>query len=105
MDELHTALEQMGERLNQDVIIVDVRTPEEFSEGHVPGAKNFPLDQLDRHVNEIKKFKEVYIYCKSGGRVGAAKQFLEGSGITEMNCVLAGGFPNWAAWGFEIEFD
>ncbi len=91
--------------LDQNTVIVDVRTPDEFAEGHVPGSKNFPVDEIDQHAQELKKYSEIYVYCRSGGRVGVAAQILGALGVKNLNCVLSGGFPNWAARGYEIEFD
>ena len=105
MDDLHEKKETFGNRLNQDIIIVDVRTPEEYLDGHVPGSKNFPVDEIEHHVQELKKYKEIYVYCLAGGRVRAATQILEQAGISNLHCVFKGGFPNWAARGFEIEFE
>lgn len=105
MDDLNEKWETLGRKPSTETLIVDIRTPEEFSEGHVPGATNLPVDQIDQHVNALKKYKEVYLYCRSGGRVTAAAQILEPMGLTNLQCVFSGGFPNWAARGFEIEFD
>ena len=52
---------------NTEYIIVDVRTKEEYDEGHVEGAINIPYDEIDESVN-LDKNKIIMIYCKSGAR-------------------------------------
>ena len=64
---------------------VDVRTPEEYSGGHVPGAINIPLDQVQNRLDEFKDMpKPVVVYCRSGARSGMATSILQGAGIKEV---------------------
>lgn len=60
--------------------VVDVRTPAEFEQGHVPGSRNIPLDQLVARMGEIDPAGPVLLCCASGGRSGMAKQMLEREG-------------------------
>ena len=62
-------------------IIVDVRTVEEWKEGHAPCSVNYPLDMVTKKAQELKKFSKVVIVCKSGGRAGNAKTQLEALGV------------------------
>lgn len=65
--------------------LVDVRTPAEYAEGHVPGAINIPLDQIQNRLDEFKDLpKPVVAYCRSGSRSGMATAILKGAGITEV---------------------
>ncbi|MBC7536656.1 MAG: rhodanese-like domain-containing protein [Ferruginibacter sp.] len=67
-----------------DVTIIDVRTPEEFTEGHFPNAINIPLDQVAQRIEEFRKMKKPIIaYCRSGNRSGAAVSILKQNGIAE----------------------
>lgn len=61
--------------------IVDVRTKEEFDEGHVVGAKNIPYDEIDENVS-LDKTKTILVYCRSGRRSGIAKDTLTNLGYT-----------------------
>lgn len=88
--------------LSSEELILDVRTEEEFSEGHVPGAANIPFDQVMSHVNELKKYKTIYVYCKAGGRAITACDILSSMGLNNLACVESGGFPNWEKAGFEV---
>jgi phage shock protein E len=75
-------------------LLVDVRTPGEFSAGHIPGALNIPLDQLGGRADELRKDgKPVVVYCASGMRSAQAKRFLVGAGIVEVHDL--GGIGRW----------
>jgi rhodanese-related sulfurtransferase len=99
MTELHSATRNLAEH----ELILDVRTPGEFAEGHVPGAKNIPVDTLLNHTGEITGFKTVYIYCRSGGRAVMAGQILGSIGVQDIRCVDSGGFPDWLRLGLPCE--
>lgn len=63
-------------------IIVDVRTPGEFAQGHIKGSVNIPLDTIGSRVSELKqKNKPVITCCRSGARSGTAKSILVDAGI------------------------
>lgn len=72
-------------------VIVDVRTPGEFASGHIQGAVNIPLDQLEKRITELNKEIPVITCCLSGMRSEAAKRTLKANGFSE---VYNGG--NWA---------
>lgn len=65
--------------------IIDVRTPEEFKEGHYPGAVNIPVDQVQGRIDEFKEMeKPIVMYCRSGNRSGMATSILKQNGIDEV---------------------
>lgn len=67
---------------NSKEIIVDVRTEEEFDmDGHVEGSVNYPLDQIQNKIEDLKKYDHVILVCRSGNRAGIAKNILEQAGI------------------------
>lgn len=63
---------------NKEILILDVRTSGEFKGGHIPGARNIPVNELLSRISEIKTFgdKPVMVYCASGGRSPGAVQVL-----------------------------
>ncbi len=63
-------------------LLLDVRTPAEYSTGHLPGALNVPLGDLPRRVEKLAKDKPVVVYCRSGARSASARRFLERAGFT-----------------------
>ena len=73
-------------KANHAGLILDVRSPEEYAEGHIPGAINVPHNQLGSHLAEIgsHKNKDVVLYCASGGRVGIAANTLRAAGFSKL---------------------
>lgn len=82
--------EQGWALIEKGAIVVDVRTPEEFAEGHLDNAVNFPLSSLDQYVQDLDKDTPLVLYCRSGRRSGAAHQYLVKQGFTNLH--NAGGF-------------
>lgn len=67
------------------MIIIDVRTPEEFVTGHVGSAVNLPLDQIAAGIfPDVDLGEKIVLYCRSGGRAENAKQILEFNGYTHV---------------------
>ena len=67
-------------------VLLDVRTPQEYREGHIPGSQNVPLQQLDK-VEEVTKNKDtvLYVYCHSGARSRQAVSLLKHMGYTNVH--------------------
>jgi rhodanese-related sulfurtransferase len=81
--------------------IVDVRTPEEYKSGHIPGAINIPIYELPTRLNELQN-RKLLIYCKSGVRSQTAARILIVNGIQDVWC-LVGGLDAWIAAGYPVE--
>ncbi len=64
--------------------LVDVRTPDEFAEGTVPGAVNIPLQEIDHRIAEFQGKKQIVVFCRSGSRSTQAKSLLEQAGVTNI---------------------
>jgi rhodanese-related sulfurtransferase len=97
---LHQRREK-GESLH----LVDVRTPAEHAQVHVPGVQLVPLDRLDPEelsaASGFSKDQPVFLFCRSGGRATQAAQKLEKGGFTQ--CVVVdGGTEAWAAAGLPV---
>ena len=72
--------------LNQQAIILDVRTASEFSQGHVASSINIPLDQLQGQISRLKKKnKPVVACCATGRRSGIATGMLRRAGLDAVN--------------------
>jgi len=80
----------------QDGIILDVRTPDEFSLGAIPGAVNIPIDGIRDHLNEIPQDKNIYIYCAVGLRGYLASRVLMQHGFNNV-FNLSGGYKLYQA--------
>lgn len=91
--------------INQkDAPLLDVREPAEFAAGHVLGAKNIPLAQVEARAAELDKWKTkpVIVYCDSGSRANSAMALLKRRGFTEIYN-LSGGYPAWQQAGLPVE--
>jgi rhodanese-related sulfurtransferase len=67
-------------------VIIDVRSPQEFDNGHIKGSKNIPVNIIQRELNTIKKMgKPIITVCQSGARSGMAKGILKSAGIEVYN--------------------
>ncbi|GAB2770303.1 hypothetical protein GCM10027275_11180 [Rhabdobacter roseus] len=76
----------LKELARQGALLVDVRSPQEFAEGHVAGSINIPLGTLASRVAELKaKGQPVITCCRSGARSGMAKSMLEAAGLEAYN--------------------
>lgn len=71
-------------------LYVDVRTPQELSEGFAPYAVNIPLNDLKARFGELPKDKDLLVYCRSGRRSEIASKFLMDNGYTRVYNVLGG---------------
>lgn len=80
--------------------LVDVRTPEEFSAGYIPGAININLQELQQKLSRIPTDKPVIVYCRSGNRSAFAANILKQAGYTEVYDL--GGIIEWARQGLPI---
>jgi len=66
--------------------LLDVRTPGEYADGHIDGAVNIPVGDLDARLEELPaRDTTIVVYCKSGVRSSKAKKLLEGKGYTEVH--------------------
>ncbi len=77
----------------RDIALYDVRTTEEYTAGHIPGAAHIPYDMIGELIPVEDKSAVIVVYCQSGSRAGQAKETLEGLGYT--NVVNFGGIGKW----------
>ena len=73
--------------------LVDVRSTREFAGGHIRGAKNLPVGDLEGRIRELRKDQPVVVYCASGVRSASAAQVLSAHGFTEVHDL--GGMHRW----------
>ena len=83
-DELHN---RVG-NLTSDDLILDVRSASEFNEGHIKGAQNTGHEEVAGEVDALKKYKNIYVHCKMGGRAKMAAESLQGAGLDNIICVI-----------------
>ncbi len=71
--------------IEEGALILDVRTPAEFKQGHVKGAMNIPLQVLESQLQKLKKDRPVITCCASGMRSASAKSILKSAGFTDVH--------------------
>lgn len=82
-------------------LLVDVRSPEEFAAGHVTGAKNIPLGEVEARLAEFGAAdKDVYVICQAGGRSAKASATLASKGYHPVN--VEGGTGAWMSAGYPV---
>jgi len=84
-------------------VILDVRSPEEYAEGHIPGAINVPYDQIPANLDSLESFlsDEVVVYCRTGRRAGVAEKALSEAGFTQV-LDLEGHMTSWNDAGLPV---
>ena len=82
-------------------LLLDVRTPEEFAQGHLPGAVLIPHDQLAARLDEIDRDRWVLVYCRSGKRASTAQDILEEAGIEVRQ--VEGSWLRWQEEGRPVQ--
>ena len=91
-------VQQLRERT--DVPLIDVREPDEFAAGHVPGAVNLPMSTIGEHLDELPD-GAFDVICQAGGRSARVVQALEARGHDATN--VEGGTGEWIAAGYPVE--
>jgi adenylyltransferase/sulfurtransferase len=79
----------------EDFFLLDVREPNEFQIGRIPGSTLIPLGEVPQRVDEIPRDKEIIVHCKMGGRSAKAATFLRQQGFTRVKN-LKGGILDWS---------
>ena len=91
-----TTLQEMA--VGKEVQLIDVRTPEEYQNGHIDDALNFNVNDDTKFLDQIatlNKDEPVYIYCKMGGRSNRAAELMKQKGFKKIYD-YSGGFNDWS---------
>jgi len=100
------SVQELRERLKNPAsgtsILIDVRTPEEFAEGHIPSAVNRPIGSLAIYEAALCAYDHVYVHCLTGGRSGRACARLNEVGHPDARSV-EGGVTAWSSAGYTVE--
>jgi rhodanese-related sulfurtransferase len=92
--EMH--VEELKRRIDakSDIVVVDVREPDEYKSGNI-GGQLIPLNDLPKRLSELDPSKETVVHCRGGGRSSKAVEFLQAQGFQNVKN-LAGGILTWA---------
>lgn len=89
-------------RENPNVFMIDVREPDEYAAGHIPGITLIPMGEVAERLSEIPTDKEVIVTCRSGNRSGQIVDFLRSQGFTNVHN-MEGGIVAWEEAGYPVE--
>lgn len=97
------AMEAAQKIKTPEVFLLDVRSPDEYRNAHIEGAKLIPVGELRQRIGELQDMKDkvVLAYCQSGMRSRSAASVLASEGFTVMN--LKGGISSWIAAGNPVK--
>ena len=87
--------------LDEGATVIDVREPDEYAAGHVPGATLVPLMTVPQRLDDLPGGTPLYVVCAVGGRSAQAAAFLESRGVEAVN--VDGGTNDWVAAGYPVE--
>jgi rhodanese-related sulfurtransferase len=85
------------------ILLLDVREPNEFADGHIPGAVNFPLSTFDPAKLPREAEKKIVFSCRSGQRTQRAIEMSRLGGRADANTHYAGSMNDWLAAGEPVE--
>lgn len=85
----------------EPLLILDVRSSDEYWQGHVPGSTLLPLDQLAARLDEVSKDRPIVAVCRSGNRSGVATAMLRRAGFDAVN--MKGGMLAWEKANLPVE--
>ncbi len=93
---------QAGDKSPVPFMLLDVRSKEEYAEGHIAGATLIPVQELTKRLGEVPHGKRVYVYCHSGNRSAKASKLLAEHGFKNIENVK-GGIAAWKDAGYPVE--
>ena len=93
-------IEELARRHAAGAYVLDVRQPDEYEAGHVPGAVLVPLGELEFRQSELPADRPLLVICKSGGRSAAAVRALATAGFDATN--VGGGTMAWIETGHDV---
>ena len=87
---------------NKNIYLLDVRTPQEYSQGRLAGSVLIPLGEFERRIREVPKNKIIIVYCAVGSRSKPAASFLSQQGYKDVYN-MTDGIVGWYRNGFPIQ--
>ncbi|MBF0544545.1 MAG: rhodanese-like domain-containing protein [Candidatus Riflebacteria bacterium] len=86
-----------------NAVLIDVREPDEYSEGHIPEAINIPLGEISLKFGFLNKYDAIYVVCQTGGRSQVACQSISRKlGVKKKVVNIEGGTSAWIKSGYKV---
>ena len=89
---------QAAELRDQGAFVLDVREPDEWNAGHIPGAALIPLGELSSRLSELPQDQQIVVVCRSGNRSATGRDILLGAGF-QLVTSMGGGMNSWVSLG------
>ena len=93
---------QAHEKYQAGALFLDVRTQEEWVQGHIAKSILIPLDELPNRLNELPRDQDIVVVCRSGARSKEGSALLRQAGFTRVTC-MTGGIQAWVTAGYPIQ--
>jgi len=84
-----------------NLVILDVRTAAEYEEGHIPGAVNIPVQEIEERLGELDPSSEYLVYCRTGNRSSVAVQVMKAAGLDRVYH-MSEGITAWVSAGYPV---
>ena len=98
----YLSVDEANQYRNAGAFMLDVRTPAEWLEIHIPGATLIPLDELGARMNELPADEIIVIYCRTGNRSSQALDILLKAGYSDVFSI-ENGIQDWITAGYDVE--
>ena len=96
-------LKKIINSLTENEVVIDCRTNTEYETGYIPGAINIPMGKELDHLDELRDYRKIYIYCQSGRRSQSVYTSLLSRGLNNIVCLGSSGLDDWKKFGYKIE--
>src|SRR4030042_1714517 len=93
---------QAFKKFNEAAFFLDVRSQDEWNQAHIANSINIPLDELQNHLSELPKNKDIVVVCLIGKRSQEGMNILRNVGFAHASC-MTGGLNAWKAAGYPLE--
>ena len=98
---LEVTVDEAANLREAGAFMLDVREPEEWMAGHIPGATLIPLGELAARAAEVPADQQVVVVCRSGNRSATGRDILLDAGLEQVTS-MAGGMNQWAGAGYDV---
>lgn len=84
-------------------LLLDVRSAEEYDEGHIHNSVNIEYTDIEKHVEDLAKYNNIVVFCRSGKRCQIACGLLQQNELNNFTCITNSGMQDWTEAGLDVE--